>query len=110
MDLPSATLVTQGGLVFTGGRVAPLAEDAAFEWIAHLRSVGDIEAAEEHKHELLAALLCSPGVPPLEVPEELTLRGDKHRAATQPANPRRTSGPARPANCGRNYPSITMDG
>src|SRR5439155_22897442 len=71
MDLTSAALVTQGGLVFTAGRVAPLAEDAAFQWISHLRSVGDIEAAEKDTDEFLAALLCSPGLPTLEVPEEL---------------------------------------
>ncbi len=71
MDLRSAALVTQGGLVFTPGRVAPLAEDAAFQWISHLRSVGDIEAAEKDTDEFLAALLCSPGLPTLEVPDEL---------------------------------------
>ncbi|MBZ5727359.1 MAG: SWIM zinc finger family protein, partial [Acidobacteriia bacterium] len=71
MDLASAALVTQGGLVFTPGRVAPLAEDASFQWISHLRSAGDIEAAEKDTDEFLAALLCSPGLPTLEVPEEL---------------------------------------
>jgi len=72
MDLAAAALVTQGGLVFTPGRVAPLAEDAPFQWISHLLSPsGAIEAAEKDTDEFLAALLCSPGLPRLEVPEEL---------------------------------------
>jgi superfamily II DNA or RNA helicase len=71
MNLAAAVLVTQGGLVFTGDRVGPLAEDTRFEWMSHLRKAGNMEAAEEDKEELLAALLCSPGLPALEVPEEL---------------------------------------
>jgi hypothetical protein len=71
MDLASAALVTQGGLVFTPGLLAPLAEDADFQWISYLRSVEDIEAAEKDTDEFLGALLCSPGLPPLEVPEAL---------------------------------------
>ena len=39
--------------------------------MSHLRKAGSIEAVEEDKDELLAALLCSPGLPALEVPEEL---------------------------------------
>jgi len=51
--------------------VAPLAEDAAFEWMSHLRKAGSIEAPEEDQDELLAALLGSPSLPPLVVPEEM---------------------------------------
>jgi superfamily II DNA or RNA helicase len=71
MDVAAAVLVTQGGLVFAGDRVGTLAEDTRFEWMSHLRKAGSIEAVEEDKDELLAALLCSPGLPALEVPEEL---------------------------------------
>jgi len=71
MDVTAAVLVTQGGLVFTADRVGALAEGTGLEWMSHLRKAGTIEAAEEDKDELLAALLCSPGLPPLEVPEEL---------------------------------------
>jgi hypothetical protein len=71
MDMATPVLITQGGLVFTRDRVAPLAEDAPFEWIAHLRNMGGIQARESEKDELLAELLCAPGLPALEVPEEL---------------------------------------
>jgi superfamily II DNA or RNA helicase len=71
MEVAGAVLVTQGGLVFTRDRVGRLAEDTPFEWISHLRNAGSIEAAEGDQDELLAALLCSPGLPVLEVPEEL---------------------------------------
>ena len=71
MDLATPALVTQGGLVFTHDRVALLAEDARFEWMAYLRRGGPIKAPEKDKDELLATLLCSHNLPPLEVPEEL---------------------------------------
>ena len=71
MDLATPALVTQGGLVITHGLVAPLAEDARFEWMAHLRKTGPIKAPEKDKDQLLATLLCAPGLPPLEVPEDL---------------------------------------
>jgi superfamily II DNA or RNA helicase len=71
IDLATAVLFTPGGLVFTRGQVAPLAEDTPFEWIVHLRKEGSIRAADAEKHELLAALLSSPAGPALEVPEEL---------------------------------------
>jgi superfamily II DNA or RNA helicase len=82
MDLVSAVLVTQGGLLFTRDRVGPLAEDTPFEWLSHLRKAGSIAAAEEDKDELLAALLCSPGLPALEVPEEL-----RYEEVTLPPRP-----------------------
>jgi superfamily II DNA or RNA helicase len=71
LDLATAVLATPGGLLFTRDRVAPLAEDAPLEWISHLRQSGPIEAPEREKEDLLAALLCSPCLPPLDVPEEL---------------------------------------
>jgi hypothetical protein len=64
-------LITQGGLVFTDGRVAPLAEDTPFEWMSHFRKGGSIKAPEQDRDELLAALLTAPNLPALEVPEEL---------------------------------------
>lgn len=71
MDLTAAFLITQGGLVFTADRVAPLAEDTPFDWVFNLRKVGRIHAPEADRDELLAALLRSPKVPALKVPEEL---------------------------------------
>ena len=71
MDLSTAVLVAEGGLVFTRDRVAALAEGTPFEWVLHLRKAGHIQAPEKDKDELLRTLLCSPGLPPLDVPEEL---------------------------------------
>jgi hypothetical protein len=71
LELSAPVLITQGGLVFTNGRVAPLAEDTPFEWMLHLRKGGAIEAPDEERDGLLAALLTSPNLPPLDVPEEL---------------------------------------
>lgn len=74
MDISEPLLIVSGGFVFTREHVAPLAEDAAFEWIAHLRRKGHIQAPERDKDEFLAALLTSPGVPSLDVPEDLSYR------------------------------------
>jgi superfamily II DNA or RNA helicase len=72
MELATPVLFVPGGLVFTQTQVAPLAEDAPFEWIVHLRKEGSIKAADAEKHELLAALLASPAGPAVDVPEELS--------------------------------------
>jgi len=71
MDLAAPSLVTQSGFVFIEDRVAPLAEGTPFQWIHYLRKAGRIEAPDQERDELLAALLCSPGLPVLETPEEL---------------------------------------
>jgi len=71
MELSEPLLLTPGGFVFTKDRVAPLAEDAPFEWIAYLRQAGAIQAPEQEREELLAALLTSPTAPAIDVPEEL---------------------------------------
>lgn len=71
MELAAPVLVTQGGHVFTRDRVAPLAEDTPFEWMVHLLQVGSIQAPEGDRDALLGALLSSPSLPALEVPEEL---------------------------------------
>jgi superfamily II DNA or RNA helicase len=71
LPLSDALLVTPGGLVFTEGRVARLAEDAPFDWISNLRRTGAIEAPERDGPELLASLLTAAGAPPVDPPEEL---------------------------------------
>jgi superfamily II DNA or RNA helicase len=71
MDLSAPVLITPGGMIFTRERVAPLAEDAPFEWIQHLRKGGPIEAPENDLDDFLAALLSAPNLPDLEVPEEV---------------------------------------
>jgi superfamily II DNA or RNA helicase len=71
LDLTSTALVTQGGFVFTRERVAPLAADVPFEWIAYLRRAGTIEVPDHDREEFLTTLLNSARLPHLEVPEEL---------------------------------------
>ncbi len=71
MDVAAPALITPGGFVFTRDRVAPLAEDTSFEWVTHFRKMGCIEAPEEDTDALMTALLCSPGPPLLDLPEEL---------------------------------------
>jgi len=71
MDVAAAALATQGGLLFTDQYAAPLAENTPFEWISFFRKSGRIGAPEEEKEDLLAALLCTPGQPALDTPEEL---------------------------------------
>jgi superfamily II DNA or RNA helicase len=71
LDLANTALVTQGGFVFTRDRVAPLAPDVPFEWIAYLRRAGTIEVPDHDREEFLTALLNSARLPHLEVPEEL---------------------------------------
>jgi len=71
MDLAVPALVTQDGLVVTNDRMAPLAESTSFELVSHFRKTSCIEAPEEDKDELLTALLCSRGLPLLDLPEEL---------------------------------------
>jgi len=70
LDL-SAVVLVASGLAFTHQSIAPLAEDTPIEWMSELRKSGFIHVPEEDKDELLVTLLCLPGMPPLEVPEEL---------------------------------------
>jgi superfamily II DNA or RNA helicase len=71
MDAVVPLLVTPGGLVFTRGKVALLAEDVAFEWLLQIRRSGAIDAPDEDRDEMLATLLSTPSTPRLTVPEEL---------------------------------------
>ena len=71
LEAQAPLLITPGGLVFAEGRVAPLEEDTAFEWLSHLRGLGSIKAPEKDGDKLLAALLTAPNLPALAVPEEL---------------------------------------
>jgi superfamily II DNA or RNA helicase len=71
MDLTTPALVTEGGLVFAGGRVSRLEEGAPYEWITYLRHAGRIEAADTDAEQLLAAVLEHPLTVPVQVPEEL---------------------------------------
>lgn len=82
MDLSTAVLVTEGGLVFTRQRVSRLEEAAPFEWINYLRRAGHIEAAEADAEKLLAAVLEHPLAVRVQVPEDL--RYEEVRSVPRP--------------------------
>ena len=71
MAVAEPTLVTRGGLVFTNGLLAPLAADVRFDWLMQFRQSGRIEAPAEDIDELVSTLLCTPGMPRVEIPEPL---------------------------------------
>ena len=96
MDLSGPVLVTEGGLVFTKDRVAPLAEDTPFQCLLELRQIGPIEVPENDRYHVLAALLSSPGLPEVEVPDEL--RFEEVRPAPLPQLHVRASGNPNPDN------------
>ncbi|HEV3041627.1 MAG TPA: DEAD/DEAH box helicase [Candidatus Angelobacter sp.] len=66
----SAPVLIVPGLLFTENLAVPL-EDASFAWMSSLRNEGSIEARESERDDFLTALLSSPDLPPLELPEEL---------------------------------------
>lgn len=71
MELGAPLLTLPGGFLFTSEMVAPLAEDAAYAWIAHLKSDKPIVVPAQDKDEFLAQLLSAPVVPALELPASL---------------------------------------
>jgi superfamily II DNA or RNA helicase len=71
MTVTEPALITQS-FVFTRSLVAPLAPGSAFDWLEQIRNGGPIQAPERDGEAMLAALLCSPGAPPLEGPEEIS--------------------------------------
>ena len=82
MEASAPALVTPGGHVFVRGMVAPLVEDTSFNWLLHLRRSGSVQAPEEDLDELLSTLLCTPGLPRLEVPKQL-----RYEEVTLPPRP-----------------------
>ncbi len=70
MDVSTPVLVAEG-LMIAEGRVAPLHAGTEFGWMGHLRRKGSIEVPAKDRDDMIATLLGTPGVPPLEVPEEL---------------------------------------
>jgi superfamily II DNA or RNA helicase len=71
MDVAAPVLTTSGGFIVLSDRVARLAEDAAFPWIANLRNSKPITVPTDQRDEFLAHLLSSPVLPALELPAEL---------------------------------------
>jgi superfamily II DNA or RNA helicase len=73
LPLEEARLVTVGGLVIAKNTVARIAEDSPFDWMTQLRRHGKISVPESDREEFLAALLEAPGLPVLEMPEEIRI-------------------------------------
>lgn len=71
IPLHGPSLITQGGLVFRGGTVAPLLADTPFDWLEHMRDKGMIEVPEKDLEEFLSLLLSTPRLPALELPAGL---------------------------------------
>jgi superfamily II DNA or RNA helicase len=82
MELGAPLLTLPGGFLFTPETVAPLAEDAAFGWIANLRSDKPIRVPAQDKDEFLGHLLSAPVMPALELPA--SLRYEEVRIAPRP--------------------------
>ena len=70
MGIDEPLLAIPGGFLFTGERVARLAEDETFPWIAGLRN-NPVTFSEEEREEFFSQLICSPALPALELPEQL---------------------------------------
>ena len=70
LPIDQVALITSG-LLFTRDKVSRIAENASSDWIEHFRSNGAIHAPAKEGPAVLEALLASPNLPKLTVPEEL---------------------------------------
>jgi hypothetical protein len=71
IELKNAALITPGGLMFAGDRAGPMAGDTPFESLFQFQKTGPIHAPNKDLENLLGTLLSLPGLPDLEVPDEL---------------------------------------
>jgi superfamily II DNA or RNA helicase len=71
MPLATPELLTAGGFVFVGGRVARLQDGGAFAWIALFREQKSFSVPVKDKDALLEQLLGLPRLPRLDLPEDL---------------------------------------
>jgi hypothetical protein len=71
MGIDEPLLAVRGGFLLTRERVARLAEDETFPWIGGLSNNNTIVFSEEEREEFFSHLICSPALPPLDLPEEL---------------------------------------
>ncbi len=83
LDLSAPQLLLHAGFLFLSGRVARLDHHGAFEWIPLLRGHGPLLAPLDQGEALVGELLRQPGLPPLDLPEEL-----RYEEVALPARPR----------------------
>jgi hypothetical protein len=70
LDFDRVDLLTAGGLIFSGGKVAAFDDGGAFPWIVRLRFGEAIEAPASQAPALLGRLLAAPTALPIEAPNE----------------------------------------
>jgi SNF2 family DNA or RNA helicase len=70
-DLTKATLILQGGLIFTPKSVAALDDGGAFHWVSILRRIGSLSVPEDQISEFMTEVLSEAHLPRLDLPEEL---------------------------------------
>ena len=71
MNINEPLLVNTGGFLVTDERIATLLEDRTFTWIAALQQNRTIAVPGQERDEFLTALLSSPCLPALDLPEPL---------------------------------------
>src|SRR5882672_127438 len=81
-DLAKATLILQGGLIFTLESVAALEDGGAFHWISILRRTGSLFIPAGQVGEFMTEVLSEAQPPRLDLPEEL--RYEEINARPQP--------------------------
>jgi superfamily II DNA or RNA helicase len=81
-DLAKATLMLQGGLIFTTESVAALDDGGAFHWISILRRAGVLSIPANQIGEFMTEVLSEAQPPMLDLPEEL--RYEEVKAHPQP--------------------------
>jgi hypothetical protein len=71
MDLAEPSVILQSGLLLAHGRLARFDEAGVFAWVHQLRIVKRIPFPDRERDTVLARLLESPQVPPMDVDEAL---------------------------------------
>jgi SNF2-related domain/Helicase conserved C-terminal domain/SWIM zinc finger len=79
MELDEPRLILESGLLIAAGRVARFEHGGAYPWVVQLRSAKHIAFPDREREQVLARLLDSPILPPLNVDEPLRF---EHRQAT----------------------------
>ncbi|HWC98443.1 MAG TPA: DEAD/DEAH box helicase [Candidatus Sulfopaludibacter sp.] len=71
MPLAQPELILQSGFLVAGDRVARFDPQNAFAWVRQLRTLGRIPFPDRERDTVLAGLLDTPGLPPMELDEPL---------------------------------------
>jgi hypothetical protein len=69
MRIDEPVVEARGGFLITRSHVARLDADESFPWISDFRDHGAIPVPEQEREEFFGSLLCSPGLPELDLPD-----------------------------------------